>query len=288
MAVMKSLIALVAVLALSEARLPIPYKVHIANGGLPLPKAILDADPGYWIRHQMETGNESRIVGGVDASNGQIPYIYSLRRTSHSCGGSILSANLLITAAHCVSGASPTVLSIRYNSLTHASGGTLVNIGSVIVHQNYNSATIDFDIALLVPATPLVLGSAQAQAIQLVADGYDPPAGATVIVSGWGTTSESGSLSATLKVVEVPVVSRAACNQQYGAGSITNNMFCAGVSEGGKDACQGDSGGPYVINGLLAGETSWGYGCARPTHAGVATNNGPLIGWIQQNGGSYM
>ena len=45
-----------------------------------------------------------RIVGGVDAAIGQFPHQVSLQREdgSHTCGGSIISENYIITAAHCV------------------------------------------------------------------------------------------------------------------------------------------------------------------------------------------
>jgi len=279
---MKSFLLLIALFAISEARSRrlISYEEHIANGGKPIPQAIRDENPGLFYQLQLEARNVStNIVGGVDATLGQIPYICSLRRTSHSCGGSILSPNTFITAAHCVSGANPSVLSIRCGSLTHASGGVIYQISRTIVHENYNSGTIDSDIALLYPASAIALGQ-QAQVIALVAQGQDPQAGEVNIVSGWGTTSESGSLSATLKTVNIPTVSREQCNTQYGSGRITQTMYCAGISAGGIDACQGDSGGPYVIGTLLAGLTSWGTGCARPTHAGVATRVGSFTNWV--------
>lgn len=44
-----------------------------------------------------------RIVGGSDAEPGQFPYQVSLRNQhSHTCGGSILNENWILTAAHCV------------------------------------------------------------------------------------------------------------------------------------------------------------------------------------------
>lgn len=46
---------------------------------------------------------EGRIVGGDDASPGQFPYQISLRiKDSHTCGGSIIDNEWILTAAHCV------------------------------------------------------------------------------------------------------------------------------------------------------------------------------------------
>jgi secreted trypsin-like serine protease len=46
-------------------------------------------------------------------------------------------------------------------------------------------------------------------------------------------------------------------------------MVCAGSPHG--DTCQFDSGGPLVVQGRLAGITSWAYGCAREGYPGVYT-----------------
>lgn len=46
---------------------------------------------------------EPRIVGGTKAREGQFPHQISLRRRgSHTCGGSIISKDYVVTAAHCV------------------------------------------------------------------------------------------------------------------------------------------------------------------------------------------
>ena len=52
-------------------------------------------------RTQMDDGF---IVGGVQCAAGETPYQFSLQRSSHFCGGSILNENFILTAAHCVSG----------------------------------------------------------------------------------------------------------------------------------------------------------------------------------------
>jgi trypsin len=223
------------------------------------------------------------IVGGTVSPYGAIPWVVSLRRTSHFCGGAIYNANTVITAAHCVSGSSPSTLQVRYNSLQHGSGGALVSVSAILVHPSYSSSTIDNDIALIRLSSPLTLGQSQARAVALPAQGSDPAAGTSVIAAGWGAISEGGSLAAALRQVTVPIVARTTAQSEYGTSSITTNMIAAGLPQGGADACQGDSGGPLTASGVLVGITSWGMGCARSNYAGIYTRVGNYVTWIKNN-----
>ena len=48
---------------------------------------------------------EADIVGGTIAPTGAWPWLVSMRYGgSHTCGGSLINANWVITAAHCVDG----------------------------------------------------------------------------------------------------------------------------------------------------------------------------------------
>ena len=74
----------------------------------------------------------------------------------------------------------------------------------------------------------------------------------------------------------------------YGAGDVTENMLCAGVSDYTQDACQGDSGGPLVVsdaddNWYLAGVVSWGDGCASEGSPGVYARVSQYEDWITTN-----
>ena len=59
-----------------------------------------------------------QIVGGVAASQGDFPFIVSMQRGgSHICGGSLLNANTVLTAAHCAEGQSAGNIKVRAGSL---------------------------------------------------------------------------------------------------------------------------------------------------------------------------
>lgn len=59
-----------------------------------------------------------QIVGGTEALSGEFPYIVSLSQGgSHFCGGALLNAYTVVTAAHCSVGQSPSSVSVRAGSL---------------------------------------------------------------------------------------------------------------------------------------------------------------------------
>lgn len=98
------------------------------------------------------------------------------------------------------------------------------------------------------------------------------------VVTGWGRTIEGGYLSSQLQVLyPFPILSPQVCCRAYGCPPFTERMVCAGIIEGGKGVCHGDSGSPLVVNKVLIGLVSWGYGCARPNYPGVFTNVAAFI-----------
>ncbi|XP_022904846.1 trypsin delta-like [Onthophagus taurus] len=230
---------------------------------------------------------DGRIVGGSNANIANFPYQLSLRSSgSHICGASIISANWAITAAHCVVGKTASSLTIRSGSSLHASGGTIHSISSIIYHSSYNSATVDYDIAVIKVSTAFNIGASGVNTVALPSDGSTPSAGTNAIVSGWGTLSSgSSSLPTQLQSVTVPIVSQSSCKSSYGTSSITDRMLCAGFTAGGKDACQGDSGGPLVVGNTLVGVVSWGRGCALAGYPGVYASVGNLRSWVRQQTG---
>ena len=167
-----------------------------------------------------------------------------------------------------------------YNLYEEDPGQVDIAVSRVVTHDDYDAWTITNDICLLHLEEEADLSNPNIGTIPLPPADQDIPEGTMCTVSGWGTTSEGGSLARVLMKVEVPVVSDEDCRDAYGQSDITDSMICAGLPEGGKDACQGDSGGPFTCGLYLDGIASWGYGCAEPGFPGVYTQTSYFVDWI--------
>merc|ERR1712050_672229 len=229
-----------------------------------------------------------RIVGGTEAYAGEFPHQIALLRGgvggSLMCGGSLVAADTVVTAAHCCDGQSASRLGVRVGShKLHSDDVDQADIAvsKVIVHENYDDWTISNDICVLALADSADLSSQYIDTISLPASGEDYSARSMCTVTGWGTTSQGGSLAGTLQKVDVPFVSDDDCRNSYGQEDILDSMICAGVA--GKDSCQGDSGGPFMCGNQLSGVVSWGYGCAQAGYPGVYTQTSYFISWLNSH-----
>lgn len=246
----------------------------------------------------------SEIVGGTAAALGAWPWQVKLSivegGSSYLCGGSLLSDQWVVTAAHCIDNAgttvSPSAVTVRAGSLSLDSGGQLVGVSRIIKHSSYVSSTKDNDIALLQLSSPVTLSST-VNVVQPLLSVQEATLAATNdlgTVTGWGNTSSGGSTSSTLMQVQVPMLTSSDCARLSAYGSyISNNMICAGYPAGGKDSCQGDSGGPLVVPNdqgayVLAGIVSWGNGCALPNYPGVYTRVANYMAWLQSSTGLVL
>ncbi|OZM70238.1 serine protease [Amycolatopsis antarctica] len=213
---------------------------------------------------------EPRIVGGEPASVGDHPYAVYLADSAGGqfCGGTLVSRNAVVTAAHCTASMSPadiTVVAGRED--TRTGEGEMSAVRDIWVSPDYTDYGSGNDIAVLKLTDSLRYRPA---AVATAADAGAYAEGTSATVLGWGRTSEGGARSTILRGAQVPIAGDATCGQAFGNYD-NRTMVCAGYPEGGVDACQGDSGGPLVVNGTLIGVVSFGEGCAQPGKPGVYT-----------------
>ncbi|CAH0721520.1 unnamed protein product, partial [Brenthis ino] len=224
-----------------------------------------------------------KIVGGYNTTIQDVPYQVSLLLQMgimyYQCGGSIISENYILTAAHCLTGI--TRIFVRAGSTEADSGGTQYNTTRYRQHPFYNPAISDYDVGVVNIPGGIFLDGITIKAVGLPSRSTTIRNGTNILVTGWGDTTENGQTSENLMGVIVPTVSQDECRKSYS--TLTSRQFCAGVPEGGKDSCQGDSGGPAVSTetGLQLGIVSFGYGCARPGYPGVYTYVPKVRNWIR-------
>ncbi|GAA0426927.1 secreted trypsin-like serine protease [Actinoplanes campanulatus] len=184
------------------------------------------------------------IIGGSTVSSA--PWAAAVfSNGSFTCSGTIISANYVLTARHCVSG----TMSVRVGSVNRTSGG---------VTRTVSSSSTRYDLALL------RLSSSVSTSYMPLSSAY-PPVGSTNSIYGWGMTCYSGcSASTTLKTATVSVTSTNATDAYNGRAIASTRV--------NGNAWRGDSGGPQVYNGAQVGVASTADGTSRQYYGSVAYN----------------
>jgi len=243
-------------------------------------------------------GSETYVVGGSEAGVLEFPWQISLRvrdnatgMYSHICGGSIISDQWIVTAAHCVMSGPYILVTGEHDEKKKNPYKEVHRISKIITHPRWNFNTIDYDMALIKLQTPLDLSGRQSHLAPVclphIGDSFS---GQTCMATGWGLNRHREDFlpdirSTILHKVPLVVSSQASCSANYrGVNIITNNMMCAG-QYGGYGVCNGDSGGPLqcMTNGryYLAGLSSYVVRCGSSQHPSVFARVAAFTSWMQ-------
>lgn len=263
-----------------------------------------------------------RVIGGHKAKAGEWPWQVKIMapdaeqrgRFAGHCGGTLISPNWILTAAHCLAAGRSGRQDLFARDLLIVEGKTNVDrivtvtsndkvgikVADAVVHEGFDRQTFANDIALIRLSEP---ARSKAVALAGLGDAALEAEGARATVTGWGYTKadhgwDDKYLPTELQEAELPIVSQEACRAGYRETSmrlnpIDNRNLCAGFKQGGKDACQGDSGGPLVArrpdgDWAQIGVVSWGAGCAEADHFGVYTRVAAFRDWIAEKTGGEV
>ncbi len=209
------------------------------------------------------------IYYGTPDTNPAVVAITNGPGTGFFCSGTLITPNVVLTAAHCLEGMNTSTIQIMFGNAVGS--GTYVQTSEALMHPDYDTYNITNDIALI-----RLAGSAPANVIPIPAL---PPGlalttadeGSSIEISGFGQTETQSSGDKLHVNVNLSKVCPGPGGCSFGSGWAEPKTIGYPRTPGG--TCYGDSGGPafFARNGqqYVVGVTSYGdQGC---TVWGVST-----------------
>ncbi|XP_058799940.1 serine protease persephone-like isoform X2 [Phymastichus coffea] len=248
------------------------------------------------------------IFDGVNATHGEFPHMVALgfqvksnpSALEYSCGGTLITLQYILTAAHCVinnHNKKPSEAKLGATDLTDTSDSVQnIKISKLIHHPKYKQSLMYHDIAILKLERPAVMTKyvkpicLQTKPIPNLSTLVNAT---SLIVTGWGATSfEIGSSNILQKTPSMQLIERLECTKFYENSSklprgIDDSLICLTDEDKTRrsDSCQGDSGGPLIIGsdgtGSIIGVVSAGQSCGSLVPA-VYTSVYFHIDWIEE------
>ncbi|XP_040582335.1 chymotrypsin-like protease CTRL-1 [Lepeophtheirus salmonis] len=248
----------------------------------------------------------NRIIEGLQVGEGEIPWqvdIVVREKPSsgkiHKCGGSLLSASYVLTAAHCIN--DRTISGKKYTSDPKKSflylggnkereSGKKYGCAKFIVHPLYKKTRryakndigliqIDGEVTFTPLIQPICLPYDKNETIELES---------SVVVSGWGRQDpDNNSYFPHLMRIDLFVknLSSTECQTRSTGLIDPNTIFC--VNNYPHSTCQGDSGGPVTLERdgrcMLVGVVKSGTKCGSRRIGSKHTRVSYYLDWIYQH-----
>ncbi|KAJ8676538.1 hypothetical protein QAD02_012325 [Eretmocerus hayati] len=255
-----------------------------------------------------------RSVGSLSAVIEDYPFMVSLRHAGgHICGGTIISEDTILTAAHCIdnTGITAELLSVKAGSSDVNFLGSWYPVKKLIKHEDYQKPKLESggnqaldDVALIKLASPIKINNVTTKVVQLLDENDDVQSYKSGTLTGWGyipavvkdtsntTSVQSDGVEPLKKIktarfptklmhVKLDIAPKEKCADLYPSADL-RGQFCTYTF--GKKVCSGDSGGPLIVNGRQAGIVSWANSaCTEDVNSGFFVDVAKYRKWIDKH-----
>ncbi|NWQ99216.1 PRS55 protease, partial [Paradoxornis webbianus] len=194
------------------------------------------------------------IGTGTDVRPGEFPWLVSIQsHGKHICGGTIISALWILTAAHCFADQLPPDLTVAVGGVDPSLPLEEHSPDSLILHEEFNRTSLQNDIALILLSNPIEFSDEKSPVcLPFVCDKdtwqhcwvaalENTSAALLILLFSFAAASH------VLQKTQMKLISREKCLERIP--HLVGSVMCAEAEQGGGGGgCQVDSGGPLVCS----------------------------------------
>ena len=275
------------------------------------PPAPLRHQPRCGTRHQNGLFANVQNQGKSDTQFGEWPHMCAILQerevptpyggaeliTEYKCGGSLISAGIVLTAGHCVSSVEPSTMIVRCGEWDTQQENEVLGhqdrkVVNTVTHPGFIESNLHNDLALVFLDHDMEL-TANVDTMCMPQQGERMDI-TNCVATGWGKDrfGDEGEYQTLLQQVTLPKVQHDYCQKALSKNRLGNkfqlhsSFTCAG-GLGRDDTCTGDGGSPLVCPSqarpgqfVQAGIVSWGLGCGQDGVPGVYADVEEAMCWV--------